>query len=109
LRSSATQFGCIFVFRSVFGPVEELLAQRGLIVSYETIRQWCLTSLRGYEREKCGDSNQRNKPNAFSQPLGSSLGISSHEDIVCVKGEYRAILQDRFQQWNEVTGVKQMV
>ncbi|BCL78815.1 IS6 family transposase [Ktedonobacteria bacterium brp13] len=24
-------------------------------------------------------------------------------------GEYRALLQDRFQQWNEVTGVKQVV
>ena len=28
-------------FRSSFRDVEDLLAQRGTMVSYETIRQWC--------------------------------------------------------------------
>jgi hypothetical protein len=42
LKSSATLSGCISVFRSVFGTVEELLAQRGIVVTYETVRQWRL-------------------------------------------------------------------
>ena len=44
----------------------------------------------------------------LSADRAPSLDISNHEGIVCVKGEYRAILQDRFQHWNEVTGVKQV-
>ncbi|GHO51230.1 hypothetical protein KSX_93930 [Ktedonospora formicarum] len=32
-----------FRFSLSFRDVEELLAQRGIIVSYETARQWCLT------------------------------------------------------------------
>ncbi|GHO70408.1 hypothetical protein KSC_093000 [Ktedonobacter sp. SOSP1-52] len=31
-----------FRFSLSFRDVEELLAQRGIIVSYETARQWCL-------------------------------------------------------------------
>jgi putative transposase len=34
--------GCISASRSVFGTVEELLAQRGIVVTSETVRQWCL-------------------------------------------------------------------
>ncbi len=34
--------GCISAFLSVFGSVEELMAQRGIVVTYETVRQWCL-------------------------------------------------------------------
>jgi putative transposase len=32
-----------FRFSLSFRDVEELLAQRGIVVTYETIRQWCLT------------------------------------------------------------------
>jgi putative transposase len=31
-----------FRFSLSFRDVEELLAQRGVVVSYETVRQWCL-------------------------------------------------------------------
>ena len=53
--------GCISVFHSVFGTVEELLAQRGIIVTYETVRQWCLKFGQSYANElrrrrpRCGD------------------------------------------------------
>ena len=45
LRSSATRSGCITDFLSASGwrDAEDLLAQRGITVTYETIRQWCLT------------------------------------------------------------------
>ncbi len=50
--------GCISAFRSVFGPVEELLAQRGIAVTYETVWQWCLTFGQTYanelRRRRCG-------------------------------------------------------
>jgi putative transposase len=52
--------GCISVSRS--GDVEELLAQRGIVVSYETVRQWCLKFGQIYANElrrrrpRCGDT-----------------------------------------------------
>jgi putative transposase len=54
-------FGCISASHSVFGPVEELLAQRGITVTYETVRQWCLKFGQTYANElrrrrpRCGD------------------------------------------------------
>ncbi|GHP00465.1 IS6 family transposase [Reticulibacter mediterranei] len=50
-----------FRFSLSFRDVEELLAQRGIIVTYETIRQWCLTFGQTYANEvrrrrpRCGD------------------------------------------------------
>jgi transposase-like protein len=61
LKSSATRFGCISASPSVFGTVEELLAQRGIIVTYETVCQWCLKFGQTYANElhrrrpRCGD------------------------------------------------------
>jgi len=50
-----------FRFSLSFRDVEELLAQRGVVVTYETVRQWCLkfgqtyaNDLRG-RRPRCGD------------------------------------------------------
>ena len=37
-------------FALSFRDVEDLLAQRGITVTYETIRQWCLTFGRDYAR-----------------------------------------------------------
>jgi transposase-like protein len=49
-----------FRFSFSFRDVEELLAQRGIVITYETVRQWCLTfgqssanELR--RRPRCGD------------------------------------------------------
>ena len=39
-----------FRFGLSFRAVEDLLAQRGVLVSYETIRQWALTFGRTYAR-----------------------------------------------------------
>ena len=50
-----------FRFSLSFRDVEELLAQRGIIVTYETIRQWCLKFGQTYANElrrrrpRCGD------------------------------------------------------
>ncbi|GHO49692.1 hypothetical protein KSX_78550 [Ktedonospora formicarum] len=50
-----------FRFSLSFRDVEELLAQRGIIVSYETARQWCVTFGQTYANElrrlrpHCGD------------------------------------------------------
>jgi putative transposase len=40
-----------FASRSVFGTVEEFLAQRGIIVTYETVRQWCFKFGQTYATE----------------------------------------------------------
>jgi putative transposase len=61
LKSLAMRSGSLSVFRSVSAPVEELLAQRGIIVTYETVRQWCLKFGQTYANEvrrrrpRCGD------------------------------------------------------
>src|ERR1700724_1866496 len=51
-----------FRFSLSFRDVEELLAQRGIVVTYETVRQWCLkfgqtyaNELRRRRRPRCGD------------------------------------------------------
>src|ERR1700740_2618023 len=50
-----------FRFSLSFRDVEELLAQRGIVVTYETVRQWCLTFGQMYvnalrhRRPRCGD------------------------------------------------------
>lgn len=40
-----------FRFSLGFRDVEELLAQRGIVVSYETVRQWCLKFGQTYANE----------------------------------------------------------
>src|SRR5258706_12463784 len=50
-----------FRFSLSFHDVEEILAQRGVVVSYETVRQWCLKFGQTYANElrrrrpRCGD------------------------------------------------------
>ncbi len=50
-----------FRFSLSFRDVEELLAQRGIVVTYETVRQWCLKFGQIYANElrrrrpRCGD------------------------------------------------------
>src|SRR5512135_921075 len=50
-----------FRFSLSFRDVEELLAQRGIVVTYETVRQWCLKFGQSYANEvrrrpHCGDT-----------------------------------------------------
>jgi putative transposase len=53
--------GCLSAFRSAFALVEELLSERGIVVTYETVRQWCLKFGQTYANEvrrrrpRCGD------------------------------------------------------
>ena len=42
-----------FRFSLSFRDVEELLAQRGIMVTYETVRQWCLKFGQTYANELC--------------------------------------------------------
>ncbi len=50
-----------FRYSLSFRDVEELLAQRGVVVTYETVRQWCLKFGQSYANElrrrrpRCGD------------------------------------------------------
>ena len=50
-----------FRFSLSFRDVEELMAQRGIVVTYETVRQWCLKFGQTYANElrchrpRCGD------------------------------------------------------
>src|SRR5712691_10077305 len=51
-----------FRFSLSFRDVDELLAERGIVVTYETVRQWCLTFGQSYANElrrrcpTCGDN-----------------------------------------------------
>jgi len=66
-----------------FQEVEELLAARGVVVSYETIRQWCLKFPSSYAKklrkslisppangnERCDGLNQPDKHSSFSPSM----------------------------------------
>src|SRR5438477_420325 len=96
-----------FRFSLSFRDVEELLAQRGIVVTYETVRQWCLTFGQTYANELrrrhpcCGDKWYLDEVvltiSGHFQPRRHRLSAR----------DYHAILQSQFQEWNEVTGVKQ--
>jgi len=51
-----------FRFSLSFRDVEELLAQRGIVVTYETVQQWCLkfgqTSANELRHRRHGTGNQ---------------------------------------------------
>ena len=48
-----------FRFSLSFRDIEELMASRGIIVTYETIRQWTLKFGQGYANELCRRQPQR--------------------------------------------------
>jgi hypothetical protein len=65
--------------------VEELLAQRGIVVSYETVRQWCLKFGQTYANElrrrrpRCGDKwhmDARLSQDQWEDPLPVASGRS---------------------------------
>ena len=49
-----------FRFSLSFRDVEELLAQRGIVVTYETVRQWCLRFGQTY-----ANALRRRRPHCF--------------------------------------------
>jgi putative transposase len=74
-----------FRFSLSFRDVEELLAQRGIVVTYETVRQWCLKFGQTYANElrrrrpRCGDKwhldarvSEDQRENALSLESGGS-------------------------------------
>ncbi len=171
-----------FRFSLSFRDVEELLAQRGVVVSYETVRQWCLKFGQMYanelrrRRQHCGDKwymdevfltirgeryylwravdqdgnvldilvqSRRNKKARHHKGLNnraenshqptrlrekkmrrfksarqaqrflSAFGpIAGHfqprRHRLCARREYRAILQGKFLEWNEITTGKRI-
>ena len=60
-------------FALSFRGVEDLLAQRGITVTYETIRQWCLTFGRDYARTRAIAFLSPHPPLIAARP-GSSGG-----------------------------------
>ena len=46
----------IFCFALSFRDVEEMLATRGVVLSYETVREWCLKVGQTYMRMVCAAS-----------------------------------------------------
>ena len=62
-----------FRFNLSFRDVEDLLAQRGVTVTYETIRRWCRTFGRVYARRGVGarieTGTPRSQPPVLHRPL----------------------------------------
>ena len=82
-----------FRFALSFRDVEEMLAMRGVSLSYETVREWCLkfgqTYANGLRHKSPGPGDQwhldglsqRVRRNVFSQPSESLPHTSEWEDI----------------------------
>jgi hypothetical protein len=59
-------------FSLSFRDVEDLLAERGITVSYEAIRQWCLKSATiPFGPRRCGQSVSGRAPSAAWRPLSN--------------------------------------
>ena len=97
-----------FRFCLSYRDVEELLFERGVVVTYEAIRQWCCKLGQSYAHQL-----RRRRPRP---------GDKWHIDEVCltIKGEhfaqhfrshrhrwsapaYRHKMRNRFQSWQEIT------
>jgi len=51
LRSSATLGGSTFALLESYRDVEKIMARRGIVVTYEAIREWCLKFGQTYANE----------------------------------------------------------
>src|SRR5260370_14434110 len=86
-----------FRFALSFRDVEELLVQRGIVVTYETVRQWCLTFGQTYANElrrhrpRCGDKWHAGRA-SFSPSMarGTICGEPSIRTATCWISSSRA-------------------
>src|SRR5690348_13881505 len=84
-----------FRFSLSFRDVEELLAQRGIVVTYETVRQWCLKFGQTYANElrrhpRCGDRWHWMKSSSRSVARGTICGERSIRTAMCLISWSRA-------------------
>jgi len=77
-----------FRFCLSFRDVEELLFERGVVVTYEAIRKWCRKFGQHYANQL-----RRRRPRPSDQ---------WHLDEVFLK--YRQEMTQRFHLWHEITG-----
>lgn len=83
-----------FRFQLSLRDIEELLFERGVTVSYETIRRWC---------EKFGAGFAR-RVKAARRKLGQHFALKRH---LLRASLYRKHLAARFAAWREITNVTQ--
>ena len=90
-----------FRFALSFRDVEEMLAMRGVSLTYETVRE---SSLRLREKVMRGF-----KSAGHAQRFLSAFGIiSSHFRVgrhLCKASIYRAVMKSRFEAWEDATSV----
>ncbi len=93
------------------------MAQRGVVVTSETVRQWCLTFGQTYAKEwrrrrpRCGDKWHLDEVFLPLRGQRPSLWPAVDQDanvldILMNAQDYRATLRSRFQVCNERTEVK---
>ena len=105
-----------FRFPLSFREVEELMLERGVAVSYETIRRWCAKFGQAYasglrrRRPRPGDKWHCDEVfvriNGTQRFLSAFSGISPHfrpGRHRLTAPEWRAEMADRFTVWREVT------
>src|SRR5690348_4599424 len=84
--------------------VEELLAERGVIVTYESVYQWCLKFGQTY-----ANALRRRRPKPGAKRFLSAFGPL--RDHFCSRrhrlqaADYRRERVSRFQVWNAVIGL----
>src|SRR5438132_10593163 len=87
-----------FRFSLSFHDVEEILAQRGIVVTYETVRQWCLKFGQTYANElrrrrpRCGDKWHMDEmvPQSGQEAVG---------DVACKARVRKSRLTFAFTSW----------
>jgi putative transposase len=83
-------------FSLSFRDVDDLLAQRGVIVTYETIRQWCRTFGKTYARRlghhhgQLGDAWHLDE--LFVAINGRQLAINGRQQYLCAVDEHGDVL-----------------
>jgi hypothetical protein len=103
---------CVWLYHRFplpFREVEELMLERGIIVSYETIRRWCAkfgqTYANALRRRQPQPGDKWHLDEVF---ISAFSGISPHfrpSRHLIPASHYRAEMTVRFAIWEQITGV----
>src|SRR6266849_4584019 len=79
-----------FRFALSFRDVEEMLAMRGVSLSYETVREWCLKFGQTYANGPTSQVTSTRRPMASRRSVPQDQMLSTTFDFLCGQDSYVA-------------------
>jgi hypothetical protein len=94
-----------FRFTLSFRDVDELMVQRGVVVSYDTVRRWCAKFGQDYanrlRRHRARPGDKWHLDEVFAKINGTTHFRAGRHRLSA--GKCRKVIADRFAAWREAT------